>query len=334
MKNVMKKVKPLLILMLYKFLPYLLIKRLQTWKFFLLRPRLIFNLNKKFENCDKPILVLSAPRSGSSWVGDILGTGENVRYLREPVTSAYMQGEKKRVSLFELEKCEDLPFYLHQIKHALEGKLSFVNGVVKNPKQWKDGEIPKPLVIKEVNPFLISHCKEYCNCKVIYLVRHPFLLAKSFKALGWLENIDLDKRLTTSHVKLLSEHFDLSSQSKEFELGVLLGVAEYTMLSELSEMADFLVVKYEDLCKEPIKQFSSLFQFSKLTFDIQIQNKIQNSTFAKKEVAAGDFSLRRNSIKAAKITEQMIQSQEYIDTMSGYNSAISALSGDSYTSLY
>jgi hypothetical protein len=36
-------------------------------------------------NTEKPtILVLSLPRSGSSWVGDVLSSASNVRYLRAP----------------------------------------------------------------------------------------------------------------------------------------------------------------------------------------------------------------------------------------------------------
>ena len=34
----------------------------------------------------RPILVLSMPRSGSSWVGATLGDAKNAAYLREPLT--------------------------------------------------------------------------------------------------------------------------------------------------------------------------------------------------------------------------------------------------------
>src|SRR5574339_403438 len=38
-----------------------------------------------------PVLVLSYPRSGSSWVGKILSASPDAAYLREPITRQYAE---------------------------------------------------------------------------------------------------------------------------------------------------------------------------------------------------------------------------------------------------
>ena len=38
-----------------------------------------------------PVLLTSLPRSGSSWIGRILGSADEALYLREPLTQAYLK---------------------------------------------------------------------------------------------------------------------------------------------------------------------------------------------------------------------------------------------------
>jgi hypothetical protein len=52
------------------------------------------------------ILVLSLPRSGSSWVGETLGVADDAMYLREPMNKffiAYM-GDKGEERVFDINQ--------------------------------------------------------------------------------------------------------------------------------------------------------------------------------------------------------------------------------------
>ena len=56
-----------------------------------------------FSTVSPPILILSIPRSGSSWVGKILGLSSTSLYLREPITQTYLSHEKvNALSVFEV----------------------------------------------------------------------------------------------------------------------------------------------------------------------------------------------------------------------------------------
>src|SRR5262245_30987828 len=55
-----------------------------------------------------PILVISIPRSGSSWLGDSLGISSNALYLREPITQKHLAYKRLAPSFFETNS-EKLP---------------------------------------------------------------------------------------------------------------------------------------------------------------------------------------------------------------------------------
>ena len=50
-----------------------------------------------------PILVLSLPRSGSSWVGETMGISKNAMYLREPINQSYLLERISDETVFEFD---------------------------------------------------------------------------------------------------------------------------------------------------------------------------------------------------------------------------------------
>ncbi|MEI8623683.1 hypothetical protein P4S67_04000 [Pseudoalteromonas sp. B137] len=80
----------------------------------------------RYWNCtfaieDKPILLLSMPRSGSSWLGEVLAQQDDVRYLREPITSEYMASLKSGPSFFMPSCCKKIKPIRALLKKHLQG---------------------------------------------------------------------------------------------------------------------------------------------------------------------------------------------------------------------
>ena len=68
-----------------------------------------------------PVVILSIPRSGSSWVGEILGISPTSLYLREPVTQTYIKKHGRGPVCFELDP-ENLPAtYEASLNHVIKG---------------------------------------------------------------------------------------------------------------------------------------------------------------------------------------------------------------------
>jgi hypothetical protein len=99
------------------------------------------------------VLVLSFPRSGSSWVGGTLGRAANAAYLREPINQVLKKAQPKRVTVFPVEAEAPDPAYPQPALGAFAGLPTFAPHVVRWPAQWRLLDRPRRrLVIKEVNP--------------------------------------------------------------------------------------------------------------------------------------------------------------------------------------
>src|SRR5205085_2708995 len=95
-----------------------------------------------------PVLVLSLPRSGSSWVGNVLGCAPDAIYLREPVTqsdpSFYMKG-----TVFRIDRGVK-PTYERLADRAFAGDAEFPDKVRIYENQWEPGAAEgRRVVVKE-----------------------------------------------------------------------------------------------------------------------------------------------------------------------------------------
>jgi hypothetical protein len=135
-----------------------------------------------------PLLVLSLPRSGSTWVGEIMGYGSRALYLREPVT----QGDPifyDRGTVFPLHDPVLRQAYIELGDRAFAGLPASDPNITLFPAQWALAQRRRRrVVIKEVNPLATEWYLERYRPRVIFLLRHPAAVALSFQKLGWLED--------------------------------------------------------------------------------------------------------------------------------------------------
>src|SRR5438132_1692356 len=92
-----------------------------TWTQWGLASRLIARLVKPRQ---PSVLVLSMARSGSSWVGGMLGCAPDAAYLREPVTQSDTLFYRKG-GIFPLDEPEVEAAYRRQADKAFQGWPEF-----------------------------------------------------------------------------------------------------------------------------------------------------------------------------------------------------------------
>jgi hypothetical protein len=228
-----------------------------------------------------PILVVSLPRSGSSWVGRILGSSESALYLREPMTQSYIKVIGKETSpVFEPGKCKNLRSYDRFAARAFNGVPRFSgNKIVQHPSQWTiQDRKGKRVVIKEVNPLAIERWWEAFHPSIIFLVRHPVAVMRSHRALGWM-----DGGGTAS-----------ASESRWEQGGAFQAAVQNATMAFLRKV-DHRVVRYEDLCADPIGEFARIFEYCGLRFSTSVQQEIERSSSSEVDYAPGRYDTVRDS---------------------------------------
>ncbi len=242
-----------------------------------------------------PLLVISIPRSGSSWVGDILGLSATSLYLREPITQTYLARKGPCASFFEVNP-NKLPLtYKSSADAAFEGLPKFPGSIVRYPFQWVlSGRSRRRLVIKEVNPFALDWLLNGYKPKVIYLIRHPAAVANSFFSRGWTGK-QFENRFLPQTLNSESFHYNQFLHSFWAEHGALQAVLLKRCLDSLKGYQDYRIVKYEDLCEKPKDIFYELFEFGELEWSGEIAAEIDRRTKASTPYAIGKYDLERNS---------------------------------------
>ncbi len=256
-------------------------------------------LAKTFKMSGPPILVLSLPRSGSSWAGEILGSAPNSLYLREPMTQSNLASDKSQPAEIYIDPIEPLQDYQQFADMTFYGIPKFQRDIVIKPKQWSLFERKtRRLVIKEVNPLACDWLLQRYRPLVIFLVRHPAAVALSYLKLGWV-NINIknmffsNQRLINGSLKQWKTHLEAISSDFWERQGAMQGAVLRFAFDKLRIYQDCRIIRYEDLCSEPMKVFQGLFDFTCLSWNEEIKQLIV------KRSAGGDqnqpYSTSRNS---------------------------------------
>ncbi len=191
------------------------------------------------------VLVLSLPRSGSSWVGETLAKAPDAVYLREPVTQSdptfYTLG-----TIFDLDRADVRESYRRLAEKAFAAWPDFTGSIVPHPGQWSlRHRRSRRLVIKEVNPLACDWYLRRFRPFVVHLVRHPAAVALSNQKRGFL-----------------------SPKPEAWErFGELQARASRTAWESLAGTEASVTIPYETLCAEPTSTFRRLFDAVGLKWD-------------------------------------------------------------------
>ena len=118
----------------------------------------------------RDVLIVGLPRSGTSWVGSVLGSSPSVEYLREPITQSWLEtGNRSPL----IDPDIDSGYRDHSLRFLV-------------------GHPPRRL-IKEVNPLLVPFVVSDLDLEVVLLLRHPCAVALSYHERGWVR-LDLESR--------------------------------------------------------------------------------------------------------------------------------------------
>lgn len=199
-----------------------------------------------------PVLIISMPRSGSSWVGDMMGRATDALYLREPVT----QGDPahyRKGTVFPPDDADIKASYRRLADKAFLGWPDFPEKIVREPAQWAlKGRRDRRLVIKEVNPRATAWYLRRYRPRLVFLVRHPVAVALSHVKQGWMPDEPAA--------------WPDNGEWQGRNLREAWNAAEAYPARE--------IVTYEELCADPLGHFRRLFDFAGLAWDAPARDLI------------------------------------------------------------
>jgi hypothetical protein len=123
---------------------------------------------------------------------------------------------------------------------------------------------------------------ERLNCKVVITVRHPAAFASSLKRLNWpfgFQDLLNQPLLMRDHLEPYREEMQTMQAEDVLGQAALLWNLIYGAVHTTRELRpDFLIVRHEDLSRDPIPGYRALYEALHLEFTPRVEHTILNSS--------------------------------------------------------
>lgn len=208
----------------------------------------LLSLTNRHKSGSKPdIFIFSMPRSGSTWLMEIIWSQTGFKYVNEPLDLSF-DWLKKYSSIsgfgeyYEKDVSEKLIFYFRNFSN---GKSNFLN---PSPFRGSYNFVTNRIVFKIIHgaDLYINQILSSVNSKGIYLIRHPFDVSLSRKKIS--KTKELVSQRVLHHFTDEQRKFVVTilENGTHLEKGVMSWcIHNYIALSIMNN--NVLVVFYEDL---------------------------------------------------------------------------------------
>jgi hypothetical protein len=242
-----------------------------------------------------PILVTGAHRSSTTWIGHILAASVDLAYISEPLNALHRPGvlrepvqywynyicEENQMSI--LPAFEDILHFRYHYWLELKSLRSVkdVGRMLRDIGRFSKGRLrgAQPLI---KDPFAVFSAPWFANqlgCQVVIAVRHPLAFVSSLKRLDWQFNFRdllIQPLLMRDYLEPFREDM-VAVQKDVITQGSLLWRVIYAVVDQFrAAHPDFIVIRHEDLSRDPEEGFRELFESLGLTYTSNVQTKLKN----------------------------------------------------------
>ena len=250
-----------------------------------------------------PILVTGAHRSGSTWAGNMISAPPDIAYVNEPFNILYKPGScRPHFQYWYSYVCEEnesfhaqyikdcLEYKPRQFKKALKhGSISDIPRITKFQLECLKAKLmnKRPLVKDPLAVFSSEWLANRFNMDVVILIRHPAAFVGSLKVANWPFSFShllnqpllIEQQLSSyeNEIKEFSENeYDLIDQA------ILLWNLVYSVVLKFQTTykGEWIFVKHEDLSRDPLNEFRSIFQKLDIPFSEQAESRITKYSYA------------------------------------------------------
>ena len=251
-----------------------------------------------------PILVTGAHRSGTTWVGKMLAADANTAYISEPLNVLHRPGvfrakvlrwyeyicdENEKEYLPAFDELLDFDYHLWDEIRSIRSRKDFLR-MGRDFLIFYNGSLhgQRALIKDPFAVFSIPWFAKKLNCKVVVTVRHPAAFASSLKRLNWSFDFKdlLDQPLLMrDHVGAYQDEMRSIKADDVIGQAALLWKLIYRSVhSALSLNPDFIVVRHEDLSRDPVSGYRDLYAKLGLEYTHKVEETILNSSSSENPV--------------------------------------------------
>jgi len=265
-----------------------------------------------------PLLVTGAHRTGTTWVGKMLAQAPSLAYVHEPFnptnTSSFLEPPENYWFPYVTGHTEDE--YVSFVERILHLRYPIVRSVlgaeslgaawyaVRRALQFGRHRLHgRSVLLKDPLAVLSSEwIAERFDARVVVLVRHPAAFADSLRRKGWRHPFgDF-----LEQPALMEDHFDpYRKEIKRFareerdlidQSGLLWTLIYSVVETYQSRHSDWVVLRHEDIARDPVSHFESLYDELGLDFTSAIRSTVEQHSQASNPVHADQFDqIQRDS---------------------------------------
>ncbi|MFW7414199.1 sulfotransferase [Demequina sp. SO4-18] len=250
----------------------------------------------------RPIVVTGCPRSGTTWVGSTVGSSREVFYLYEPFNDEAphpLDVPERYVYVDPAAPADAIPdvsalVAMGALRHRVRASARAVrlgtgfraelpahlaaHEAATSPMRYLSAR--RTLVKDPLAFFAAEWLAARHDALVVMMLRHPAGMISSYLKLGWPHEVDSLLRQPG-----LCERFTgpLESEIARFRahpddrLGAL--ILQWTIFAQAAmvlreEHPDWLYLSHENVCGDPIPQFTALFGYLGLEWTTAIERKV------------------------------------------------------------
>jgi hypothetical protein len=278
-----------------------------------------------------PILVTGAPRSGSTWLGNVLSLAPNVGFVHEPFNQHCSLGLCRAgfphsfVHVTEANEAR----YLAPMRDTLAWRFSPGSELRAIPTR----ATPRPpralarllrdyayfeqmrrrgarMIVKDpIALFSADWLARRFGAKVVVLVRHPAGFVASMRAAGFVMNFQAFRRQPSLMEGRLAPFADeiraATEPSPSIEANTLLWRILHHHIALLAdEHPDWIFVRHEDLSRDPLGAFPPLFAKLGLPYTPAVADGL--AQFTSDQPALGRFSIFGTKRRTMRSSEASI----------------------------
>ena len=245
-----------------------------------------------------PILVTGAHRSGTTWVGKMLSSDACTAYISEPLNVLHRPGVfRAKVKYWYQYICEEnedeyIPAFeeLLEFDYHLWDEIRSLRSQRDLLRMGRDFFIfynglmrgLRPLFKDPFAVFSTEWFAKRLNCKVVITVRHPAAFASSLKRLQWpfeFQDLLAQPLLMRDHLEPYRAEIESVRRDDVIGQAALLWTLIYRSVYQIQKLnPDFIVVRHEDLSRDPIPGYRALYTTLGLEFTPRVEKTILNSS--------------------------------------------------------
>ena len=255
-------------------------------------------MNRFMNTTSSPILVTGAHRSGTTWVGKMLGSNPQTAYISEPLNVlhrrgiysagvdqwyAYINTENENKYLTAFQEMLNYRYYLFMELASLRSRKDLFR-MGRDLAIFAKGKLrgQRALIKDPFAVFSAPWFSQKLNCKVVITIRHPGGFASSLKRLNW----SFDFRDLLEQPMLMRDHLEkdradmekIQSDDIVGQSALLWRMIYRSVHATRSLFPDFKIVRHEDLSLDPVAGYKSLYESLGLDFTNKVRDTILNSS--------------------------------------------------------